>query len=291
MHRGGLDTMVAALVWRRWPRPVLLHHTVYLADLSGPGSAEWTTAEAAGILLGLAIGLVAVWGLLAGLQSRSPGLALSPVLMLVALACSVTVMLSGYYYGGLLGLPVASALAGAALASRATSTRSLADANLGISLVGIFTVLVIGRFFGSLPTSTAICLGCGPLLAWIVETPPLRRLGPRGSDYPVLHRGCAAVDCDRGSRADEVQRGISASLCAVTGSPAVLVDSAWKCSLSWEEFRSCISFLEPTLQTAQESHPHVYFGRPWNGLPTVGEGFGEDGSGEPSRGDSVRALC
>ena len=48
-----------------------------------------------------------------------------------------------------------------------------------MSVIGIFSVVLMGRFFGTLSTSLAACLLLAPLLAWIVELPRLRRLAPR----------------------------------------------------------------------------------------------------------------
>ena len=156
--------------------PVLLYNSVYLADLAGPQSAEWTPAQAAVILLGLAAAVAAVWGLLALLQARTSDRSASPVLVLSFLAAGATVMLSGYFKGGLLALPLAGALIGATLASFAAPAQPSASCFLGVGMIGLFAVLVIGRFFGALPTSSALCLGFAPLLAWISEVPGVRRL-------------------------------------------------------------------------------------------------------------------
>jgi hypothetical protein len=158
--------------------PILLRNSVYLADLAGPHSAEWSPAQAALILVLLASLLAAVWILLALLQARTSSQAGASALTLSALAASVTVMLSGYLGGGLLGLPLAGCLAGATLASFAAPSSSNTSHSLGVGLIGLFGVLLIGRFFGSLPTSAALCLGLAPLLAWLPEGPGLRQLWP-----------------------------------------------------------------------------------------------------------------
>ncbi|HEY2840604.1 MAG TPA: hypothetical protein VGJ26_15720, partial [Pirellulales bacterium] len=100
--------------------PILLHNSVYLADLNGHGSAEWSRTEVASILVALAALLAVVWAGLSGLQSRTSTREVSWLLLLDAMATAVTVMLSGYYRAGLLGLGLAGALAGAAIVSRWT---------------------------------------------------------------------------------------------------------------------------------------------------------------------------
>jgi hypothetical protein len=171
--------------------PILLHNSVYLADLSGPNSAEWSPALACLILFALAALLAGVWGLLARLPTPASGQSIAPVLMLVALAAGICVMLSGYYKGGLFGLPLAGALAGAMLAARVAKLPSAGNAALGIGLIGIFTILVIGRFFGSLPTSMALMLMFAPLLAWTSEMPGVRRRG--ATSQTVVRWVCVAI--------------------------------------------------------------------------------------------------
>jgi hypothetical protein len=155
--------------------PILLYNSVYLVDLSGPHSAEWPPPLAAIILLGLAAALAALWELLALLQSRAVDRPASAALALTTLAAGVTVMLSGYYQGGLMAMPLAGAGAGVTLASLAQPNTSRPP---GVGVIGLFTVLMIGRFFGDLPTDLALCLLLAPLLAWVPEGPGLRRLRP-----------------------------------------------------------------------------------------------------------------
>jgi hypothetical protein len=156
--------------------PILLHNSVYLTDLAGPDSREWSPAQAALILTALAAALLAVWVLLALLQSRTSERAAAPALVLACLAASLTVMLSGYLTGGLLGLPLAGALAGAALASLVAPAPPHTSRYLGVGMVGLFSLLVIGRFFGSLPDKTAAWLLLAPLAAWVPELPGVRKL-------------------------------------------------------------------------------------------------------------------
>ncbi len=89
------------------------------------------------------------------------------------LAAGLTVMLSGYYLGGLLALPLAGAMAGAALAG-VKQPVSAAQPCVGIGLIGLWSVLIMGRFFGSLPTVTLLALCIGPLAGWASALPPIR---------------------------------------------------------------------------------------------------------------------
>lgn len=171
--------------------PILLHHTTYLTNLSGPNSAEWSPSQASIILCGLAALLAVMWIVLSRLQSRTSTAAVLWVLVLDAWATAVVVMLSSYYRGGLLGLGLAGALAGASLASYITQSQSSTSGSLGMSVIGIFAVVLMGRFFGTLSNGLAACLLLAPLLAWTVELPRLRVLPPGRRDTWRL--ACVAI--------------------------------------------------------------------------------------------------
>jgi hypothetical protein len=128
------------------------------------------------VLCGLATLLALIWAMLSCLQSRTSTPAVLWVLVLDAFATAVTVMLSGYYGGGLLGLGLAGALTGATLASYIARPQLPISGSLGMSVIGIFAVLLVGWFFGTLPTGLAACLLLAPLLAWTVELPRLHTL-------------------------------------------------------------------------------------------------------------------
>jgi hypothetical protein len=173
---------------------VLLHNSVYLTDLAGPGTREWTPTQSWLILGGLAAALLGVWAALASLVRRmSPHPALDPsereqrlggrsVALAVAVACAgaaVTVMLSGYASGGQIGLPLAAALTGTLIASLALLVSPDVEGVVGLGVVGLFALLVIGRFFGTLTDGNAALLFFGLLLCWLPEGQYVRRVGLR----------------------------------------------------------------------------------------------------------------
>jgi hypothetical protein len=169
---------------------VLLHNSIYLQELAGPGSREWTPTETWIILAGLAAALAGVWAALLLLVRRtyvSPGLPPRKgegisVLLAVALTCAgaaVTVMLSGYASAGQLGLPLAAALTGAGVVLAALPGPSSREGILGVGIVGLFALLVLGRFFGQLATEYAALLFFGTLLCWLPELRYLRRMEAR----------------------------------------------------------------------------------------------------------------
>jgi len=165
---------------------VLLHGSSYITDMAGPGSSEWSSFETWLILGGLA-GLVAgVWVLLSLLARRVPEPSLALSLAVTSAGAALTVMLSGYATGGQIGLPLAAALIGAIIASLVLARSSRVAEPLGVALVGLYSLLVIGRFFGELTTAHGILLLCAPVLGWLPEIPYLRRV-------PRWARGLARV--------------------------------------------------------------------------------------------------
>ena len=156
--------------------PVLLHKTRFVADLDGPGSRAWTPEQAWQIFAGLALALLAVWAALALLMKRSPGQSTPIATALACGAAAVTVMLSGYASGGELGLPLTSALGGAALATLVVAGPPDLKGLMGVGLVGLYSLLVIGYFFGSLKLEFAVALFSAPLLCWLPELPGIRKL-------------------------------------------------------------------------------------------------------------------
>jgi hypothetical protein len=157
---------------------VLLHGTSYLTDLTGPGTREWSPAQAWLVLGGLCALLAAVWTLLARLARRVRGYSPAVCLMVATAASAVAVMLSGYATGGQVGLPLAAALVGVTAASLALRRSPPQTGPPGVAVVGLFSLLLVGRFFGELASAHAVLLFCAPLLGWLPELPFLRRLPP-----------------------------------------------------------------------------------------------------------------
>jgi hypothetical protein len=171
--------------WLVWPlrlavaasgARVLLHGTSYITDLTGSGTSEWSPVQTWLVLGGSAAAQAGVWALLAALGRRVPGLSLPVCLAVTIAGAAITVMLSGYATGGQVGLPLAAALLGATTATLTLPRSSRGTKPLGVAIVGLFSLLVIGRFFGELTNIHAILLFCAPLLGWLPEMPYLRRL-------------------------------------------------------------------------------------------------------------------
>ena len=158
--------------------PILLHNSIYLTDAAGPGTQEWSPAQAWMIPAGLALAMASVWAALLVLDRRTPGRSLPLAVSLACAGAAVTVMLSGYASGGQLGLPLAAGLAAVVIASLALAGPAEMRGVLGLGVVGLFALLIIGRFFGQVSTLNAALLFFAPLLGWLPELPFVRRMRP-----------------------------------------------------------------------------------------------------------------
>jgi hypothetical protein len=175
---------------------LLLDQTTFITDLNVAGTPEWTPAQTWLILGGMAASLAVVWGALATLTHRpplatagedsscagassaatrqgwrAPGRSVPLALALACAGAGVTVMLSGYATGGQLGLPLAASLAGALAASLVLAEPPEMKGIVGLGVVGLFALVVVGRYFGNLSTTNAVLLFFGPLLCWLPELP------------------------------------------------------------------------------------------------------------------------
>jgi hypothetical protein len=157
---------------------VLLHGSIYLSGDVGPNSLAWTPAQAWTILGAIAAAEAAAWVLLARLARRPAGASLPLALAITIGGASVTIMLSGYLEGGQAGLPLSAAFLGASAVALMLPGISGSTAPVGLAIVGLSSLLVIGRFFGDLRTDHAILLFLAPLLALLPELPRVRRLPP-----------------------------------------------------------------------------------------------------------------
>ena len=164
---------------------ILLHQSIYLEDSAGPGTREWTPPQTTLILGGLAAGLLAVWAALDVLARRTRGASVWVSLAVVSAGAAVAVMYGHYASGGQLGVPLAGGLLGAG-ATALLFGGPRETGSLGVAVVGLFELLIVGRFFADLTSAQALLLFLAPLLAWLPELPVLRRLGP-------LLRGTLAV--------------------------------------------------------------------------------------------------
>jgi len=159
---------------------ILLHGSDYISG-SDDGWLPWQVVTTLGVCSLL---LAVVWSLLAALSTRAPGVSLPVSLCMAIQSAAVTVMLAGYINGGAAALPlVAASLATTAAiwlvsARSATAVHFHCPAILGIGVVGLFSLLFVGRFFGRLSTPVAITILVAPLLCWTSEALPPRYKKP-----------------------------------------------------------------------------------------------------------------
>jgi len=157
---------------------VLLHGSIYIADLAGPGTRQWNIAQTWAILGGTAALLMLLWAAIAALDKRRESRALPLVLAMTSFAAGMTIMLSGYATGGQLGFPLSAAIIGATVASLFLARPLCSDSAVGFALVAFFSLIVVGRFFAELKTLHALLLMAAPLWCAIAELPFIKRFKP-----------------------------------------------------------------------------------------------------------------
>lgn len=158
---------------------ILLHDSVYLGGGSGNPDA-WTFAQTLCLFGGGFAGLITVWSLLCRLSERPAAGSITLSLAMTILCTGLATMMAGYIKGGAAAIPLAAALAGTSLASPLLAqdfdvkVETYLRATIGIGVIGLFSLLCIGHYFGQLTGPCAIVLFLTPLLCWISELPGLR---------------------------------------------------------------------------------------------------------------------
>ena len=162
---------------------VLLHDSVYLAGVGSTADA-WTVLQSIAILSGGFVALIAVWSLLCRLSQRSAPHSITLSLAMTILSTGLATMMAGYIKGGVAAIPLSAALAGIALVSPIVANR-LSDQGkphlqgiIGIGVMGLFSLLCIGHYFGQLSGPRAVVIFLTPLLCWVSEFPGLRSKPP-----------------------------------------------------------------------------------------------------------------
>jgi hypothetical protein len=146
------------------------------------------------VLAGLGLAFATEWLLLDRAIRRVSPTAAVGALVVSTVAAGVTVMFSGYATGGQMGLPLAAALAGAWASGMILRDLRPSRVPLAAALGGLFSLLVVGRFFARLTSVHAILLFCAPSLCAAFELRFLRRLGPwPRTAASLLLVGCLAA--------------------------------------------------------------------------------------------------
>lgn len=151
---------------------VLLHDSVYLAV--GDESSDSAIHRTACLVLG-GIGIAGYWYLMLLLDRRGAGCSL-PLALSLAIACGgAAILLAGYVRGGEAALPLAAAIAGAALAPAAQRLPSTREGLIGMGVIGLAGLLIVGHYFGRLTAGRALAVFLAPLLWWGADLPVFRR--------------------------------------------------------------------------------------------------------------------
>lgn len=170
---------VGAVLLSRWPWAgwalracvalmagrIILDGTIYIADIAGPGTREWSPTYETLLLGGIATSLLITWRLLIG-QKKEDASRWTGILLSLAIGMSgVVIMLSGYATAGQLSFPLAGSLLGGLLLARSREVTGL----ISVGIVGLFALLMLGHFFGTLTPTNAALLFSSPLVASLLQ--------------------------------------------------------------------------------------------------------------------------
>jgi hypothetical protein len=158
--------------------PTLLFGSVYLSDMSGPDTREWSTGTALLVLGTLGAILAGTWAILDRNGEGGSAVAVSSLVLSLLGACGM-IMLSGSATVGLLGLPLAAATTAALVGTLTNPEAGCRTGPPGAPLGGLFALVVIGRFFAELSTIHALLLFVAPVLGTLLDCLAGRRLNRR----------------------------------------------------------------------------------------------------------------
>ncbi|MFP6764927.1 MAG: hypothetical protein VB858_14975, partial [Planctomycetaceae bacterium] len=159
---------------------ILLSGSVYLNGMEG----QWELWQSGVILSVCSLLLAGVWIPLAMLSARPGGAAIPLAVCLTTQCGGLAVMMAGYIGGGAAAFPwtgaTLAALMGILLIRRPDTDHRIATARAmtGVGVAAMFGMLFIGRFFGELPTGSALTMLLAPLLCLVTEWLPLRHRQP-----------------------------------------------------------------------------------------------------------------
>lgn len=155
---------------------ILLHGSGYLNE-----TGEWPLWQMRTVMVLCGALLAVVWYLLHRLSDRTRGPGIAFALSLTNVCAGLTIMMAGYIKGGAAALPLAATLFGVTSAAwlRNSPTTAVSRCGtttaIGIGLVGLFSLLFIGRFFGRISSEFALVMFCAPLLCWVTEWPGVKK--------------------------------------------------------------------------------------------------------------------
>ncbi len=159
---------------------ILLHGSVYLAsDTEG-----WSFLRILTLLLITGLSLSLMWILLTRLLSSKAPATVPASISLSILSAGIAVALAGYIRGGAAAIPVGSALLSVTTTMGLrkivdhgpASTRSPFESITGTGVVCLFSLLFIGKFFGAISTTQSVIIFFSPMLCWLTELKPFRRV-------------------------------------------------------------------------------------------------------------------
>lgn len=161
---------------------ILLHGSVYLNSAAPGDPLTWSPVMQVLLLSGMGGAWGMAWISLHRLSDRASSGSITVCIAFSILTVGLVTMLGGYLKGGASAIPPAAALLGTTLAGiqcrpvSGTAERCDLRSVDAIGLTSLFSLALIGRFFGQMTSEQAIIICLSPLLCWVTELPVLRSM-------------------------------------------------------------------------------------------------------------------
>jgi|GEM_PF-4444536 len=155
--------------------PVLLYKSIYISNIAGPDSREWSTAEVIGwMTLVPLVMLISISGTTT-LIHRHHGRIWPWVIGTVLWFTGLMNAFNGSESIGQLAMSGSGAVLGVAVLA-IFLRRSVSESFVaGPAILMLAALVICGRFFGTLATWQAVALLAAPLLGWIAAVPVIKR--------------------------------------------------------------------------------------------------------------------
>lgn len=172
---GVLDGWKPSPWWAKWENRLLLTGLTLWLLLAPLFGGTWEPGQGVRWLLGLGLGMLAMWSVLDA-RAEPLGGSMPLVLLVMAIALAVSLGLSGSFVFGALGGVLAATLGGAWLVSWAAPRMTLSRGAIPLFVVLYSGLVLCGLFYAELPKISGLALALAPLASFADRIGPVSRL-------------------------------------------------------------------------------------------------------------------
>ncbi len=130
------------------------------------------------ILVITLLSLIGVWLLLYRLAARPAAASIGIALGMSLNTAGLVIMLAGYINGGAAAIPLGGAILATFVVTWIVAGTADMRGLISVAVVALFSLLLIGRFFGNISTTQALVIFLAPLLCYVTVLPAMRCLSP-----------------------------------------------------------------------------------------------------------------